>query len=57
MNAIESIQSFYNKSMRVLIVSHRPRNDEYWMMAKTAGLGMALVGLIGFLITFVFSFI
>ncbi|MBI5159033.1 protein translocase SEC61 complex subunit gamma [Candidatus Micrarchaeota archaeon] len=57
MNVIGIIQAFYNRSVRVLTIAHRPRNDEYWTMAKTAGLGMALIGLIGFFITFVFGFI
>ncbi len=57
MNILELARAFYNRSMRVITIAHRPKNEEYWTMAKTAGLGMALIGLIGFAITFVFSFI
>jgi protein transport protein SEC61 subunit gamma-like protein len=55
--AIEIVESFIQRSMRVLRVSYRPKSDEFWMIAKITGLGMLLIGLTGFLITVIFTFI
>ena len=54
---LNELNSFYQKAQRVLTVSYRPSEKEFWAMAKTTGLGMALIGLIGFIITLVFTFI
>ncbi|MFH1448149.1 MAG: protein translocase SEC61 complex subunit gamma [Candidatus Micrarchaeota archaeon] len=54
---IEKINSFIQRSMRVLRVSYRPKSQEYWMIAKVTGLGMALIGLVGFLITIIFNYV
>lgn len=54
---LDSINSFIKKSERVLRVSHHPRSKEFWMIAKVTALGVILMGLIGFLITFIFAFI
>jgi protein translocase SEC61 complex gamma subunit len=51
------VKSFIRRSIRVLNVSHRPQGKEYWTIAKTVALGMALIGLIGFAITIIFAFI
>ena len=55
--ALDKIMSFINRSKRVLNVSHRPRRQEYMMMAKTVAVGMVLIGAVGFVITIVFSVI
>ena len=39
------------------MVSAKPREKEFWMMAKTTGLGMLLIGLLGFVITILFKFL
>ncbi|VVC04927.1 Uncharacterised protein [Candidatus Burarchaeum australiense] len=54
---LDKLKSFISRSRRVLNVSHRPRTQEYWMMAKTVSVGMVLIGLAGFVITIVFSFV
>ncbi|MEM3030643.1 MAG: protein translocase SEC61 complex subunit gamma [Candidatus Micrarchaeia archaeon] len=51
------LESFYQRSMRVLRVSYRPTEREFWSMVKTTALGMALIGIVGFAITLVFSYI
>jgi len=51
------LESFYQRSLRVLRVSYRPTEREFWSMAKTTALGMVLIGLVGFAITLAFSFI
>ncbi len=52
---IESINTFIQKSMRVLRVSYRPKSDEFWMIAKITGAGMVLIGFLGVLITLIFT--
>lgn len=54
---IEVIQDFARRAMRVLRVSYHPTNEEFNMTAKITGLGMVLVGIIGYIITVVFTFI
>lgn len=54
---IQEINSFIRRSVRVLKVSYRPRREEFWMIAKVTGLGMVLIGLAGFLITVIFTFV
>lgn len=57
MNIAEIARDFIARSIRVMRVSYRPTPEEFNMTAKITGLGMVLIGLIGFLITVVFSFI
>ena len=54
---MEVMESFIQRSLRVFRVSYRPKSDEFWMIAKITGLGMVLIGLIGFLITVIFTFV
>ena len=54
---MEIMESFIQRSMRVLRVSYRPKSEEYWMIAKITGLGMILIGLVGVLITILFGLI
>lgn len=54
---LESIGTFIRRSVRVLRVSYRPKADEFWLIAKVTGLGMALIGAVGFLITILFTYI
>ncbi|MBU90474.1 protein translocase SEC61 complex subunit gamma [Candidatus Woesearchaeota archaeon] len=44
-------RSFVNESIRVLKVTRKPNSIEFKTIVKVAGLGMALIGLIGFVIT------
>ncbi len=48
---------FMQRAMRVLRVSYKPTMKEFQLTAKITSLGMLLIGLVGFLITIVFSFI
>ena len=57
MNVFETWNTFSVRAIRVLRIAHRPHADEFRMMAKTTGLGMVLIGFIGFLVTLLFSFI
>ncbi len=44
-------KEFVERSKRVIAITHKPREQEYRQMALTTGLGMALLGFIGFVIT------
>ncbi|RLG19359.1 protein translocase SEC61 complex subunit gamma [Candidatus Micrarchaeota archaeon] len=54
---IDKLNLFIRRSKRVLNVAHRPKKQEYWLMAKTVAIGMVLIGTLGFIITIIFSFI
>ena len=47
------LKSFFNECLRVLKVTRKPDKVEYTTIVKVAGLGMVLIGLIGFVITMV----
>ena len=51
MDLIGMIKDFVKQSKRVLTITHKPRPMEYRQMALTTGIGMLLVGLIGFIIS------
>ena len=44
-------KSFINESIRVLKVTRKPNKAEFKTIVKVSGLGMAVIGLLGFLIT------
>ena len=49
----ESIYGFLKQCERVLRISKKPDNDEYKTVAKVTGIGIVIIGLIGFVITLV----
>ncbi len=46
----EAIQGFLKQCERVLRVSKKPDADEYKMVAKVTGVGIIIIGIIGFII-------
>ena len=50
-------RDFISRSVRVMRVSYRPTQEEFNMTSKITGLGMVLIGIIGYIITIIFSFI
>ena len=44
-------KSFINESVRVLRITRKPNSLEFRTIVKVSGLGMILIGLIGFIIT------
>ena len=46
-------KSFINESIRVLKVTRKPSKEEFRTIVKVSGLGMILIGLIGFIITMI----
>ena len=47
----ESITQALKQYKRVLYVSKRPERDEYINVAKITGIGIIIIGVIGFIIT------
>jgi protein transport protein SEC61 subunit gamma-like protein len=50
---IQKLKSFYGECVRVLRITKKPDKMEYTTIVKVSGIGIALIGLIGFLITLV----
>ena len=44
------IQRFITQCIRVLKITKRPNKDEYRMLVKVSGLGIAVIGMMGFLL-------
>ena len=47
---IFKLKNFYRECVRVLQVTKKPDKEEFKTIVKASGLGMAIIGLIGFLI-------
>lgn len=54
---MDLVQGFIRRSMRVLRVSYHPTSEEFNTTAKITALGMVLMGIIGYLITLIFTYI
>jgi protein transport protein SEC61 subunit gamma-like protein len=57
MNEIDKVRDFVQHALRVLNISYHPTQEEFNTTAKITGLGMVLIGVIGYLITLVFGVI
>ena len=44
------IKEFISECKRVLRVARKPDKKEYWTVAKVSGIGILIIGLIGFLL-------
>ena len=49
----ESIHGFLKQCERVLRISIKPDNEEYLTVAKVTGVGIIIIGLIGFILSIV----
>jgi len=45
------LRGFINESARVLKVTRKPSKLEFQTIVKASGLGMVIIGLVGFIIT------
>lgn len=45
------------KSFRIITIAKKPDNEEFAKIAKITGAGMAAIGILGLLISFVFRYI
>ena len=50
-NVFEPLFVFVEQSKRVLNVTHKPQEMEFRQMAITTGIGLVLIGVIGFIIS------
>ncbi len=50
MNIKEKLSEFYKSSRRVWKLSKKPDKSEYSLTAKVTGLGMVIIGGLGFII-------
>ena len=50
MDVKAALDDFIRQSERVLNVTHKPKNAEFELISKSTGLGMIVIGLIGFVI-------
>jgi protein transport protein SEC61 subunit gamma and related proteins len=44
------IRKFYKETMRVLRITKKPDRNEFMSLSKVCGLGIAIIGIVGFLI-------
>ncbi|MCQ8904545.1 MAG: protein translocase SEC61 complex subunit gamma [Methanothermobacter sp.] len=49
----ESILNFIKQSKRVLKVSKKPNREEYLNVSKVTGIGIIIIGVIGFIISII----
>jgi len=47
------LKEFLRKSKRVFLVTKKPTRKEYFIVIKITGLGILLIGLLGFVITII----
>lgn len=51
------LRKFLHECKRVLRVARKPDREEYLTIAKVTGLGILLIGLVGFVITMIATLI
>lgn len=50
-NLLIKLKTFYLECVRVLRVTRKPDSFEFKTIVKVSGLGMAIIGMLGFLIS------
>jgi protein transport protein SEC61 subunit gamma and related proteins len=55
MNFKEIISRFIADSKRIFIVSRKPTKDEYKKMAIIIGIGITIIGIVGFIVYLIFN--
>lgn len=48
-----SFRTFLDNSKRVFLVAKKPTWQEFWNLSKIVAIGIALIGVIGFIITLI----
>ncbi|MFA6073814.1 MAG: protein translocase SEC61 complex subunit gamma [Candidatus Woesearchaeota archaeon] len=48
--ALKKLREFITECGRVLRVAKKPSKQEYWTIAKVSGIGILVIGLMGFLL-------
>lgn len=52
---IGGLKSFIQQCRRVLLVSSKPDKEEYSMSVKITGIGIVIIGVIGFILFMIFQ--
>jgi protein transport protein SEC61 subunit gamma and related proteins len=47
---LTKLKEFITECGRVLRVARKPSKNEYWTIAKVSGIGIIIIGLLGFLL-------
>lgn len=50
---IDKLKSFTLKSKRVWHALKKPSKEEFWMVTKVSAVGIAILGVVGFLISII----
>ena len=53
----EKLVSFFGQCVRVWHLLRKPTNDEFKAVAKISAIGLGLIGLLGFAITLIMTFV
>jgi len=53
----ESVSEFFRKYIRVLKLARTPTKNEFWKISAVSALGIALIGVLGFLIYLLFEYL
>ena len=48
-NVIASVKGFITNAVRVLKLTTKPKNEEFWTVTKITGLGIVILGAIGYI--------
>lgn len=54
---MENLRAFIANSRRVLIIAKKPSWKEFETMAKVTGIGIIIIGAIGYVIYLIFAFL
>ncbi|MFW6378391.1 MAG: protein translocase SEC61 complex subunit gamma [Nanoarchaeota archaeon] len=54
---IRKLKSFYKECVRVFKITKKPSNSEYKAILKVSGLGILVIGLLGFIIHLIDHFL
>lgn len=57
MSILQPAFDFVEQSKRVVNVTHKPKDEEFRQMTLITGLGLAVIGIIGFIISMVAHFL
>ncbi len=57
MALFKKFKSFLTESKRVIIVTKKPSGTEFKTIMKVAGLGIIVIGLIGFIVRMIATFV
>jgi len=57
MKIVENTKSFFKKCQRVWYVLKKPTKQEFRLTAKVTAIGIALIGIVGFIISIIISYI